>query len=512
MSTAATSARPSSPLARAPSVAIVTALAHEAVAVETVFGFPKPQPLPNSRTSRLAQYAEVPVVSGGTVSVVALQLLDMGNNTAAAMTAELLAAHPSIKHLIMCGIAGAVPHPKKPERHVRLGDVVVSNRNGIVQYDLVKQEVGFTERRFPPRPPSAALLQCVRRLHALELQGKRVWEQFTKAAVAARGKEWRRPPAALDMLDDGGRAIPHPADPARRRDQPRVFHGPIASANVLLKDPKLRDLLREQYGVMAAEMEGSGVADAGWLEDAGYLVVRGTCDYCNPAKGDTWQKYAAVIAAAFTRAVVEQLPADENASLASRSRRGRGRTSKSHSQQEWLLASIPLTDETRGYVELVLQHLEDALAIKLHRTYSAQVEIRELPPRVNTPRGDAVDGDNDQMVSEWRVLENGGDVSLPPPLALACYGTTFQTVAVLVRRGRERLTGFEGEVAVTPWPTQAPLVVSFRFSDGLTCSAVVRPEDRPAGAAPVTPPFTQDCLSRLEGPINVTLSLGAADE
>ena len=60
-----------------------------------------------------------------------------------------------------------------------------------------------------------------------------------------------------------------------------MFHGSIASANILLKDPHHRDALREQFGVKAVEMEGSGIADATWVGDTGYLVVREICDYCD---------------------------------------------------------------------------------------------------------------------------------------------------------------------------------------------------------------------------------------
>lgn len=58
---------------------------------------------------------------------------------------------------------------------------------------------------------------------------------------------------------------------------PRVFHGPIASANILLKVPEKRDELRDKFKVKAAEMESSGIADATWgAGRGGYLVIRGS--------------------------------------------------------------------------------------------------------------------------------------------------------------------------------------------------------------------------------------------
>ena len=59
---------------------------------------------------------------------------------------------------------------------------------------------------------------------------------------------------------------------------------------------------------LAIEMEGSGIADATWNDSVGYLVVRGICDYCDSNKNDLWQGYAAVVAATYTRALLESMP------------------------------------------------------------------------------------------------------------------------------------------------------------------------------------------------------------
>jgi nucleoside phosphorylase len=82
----------------------------------------------------------------------------------------------------------------------------------------------------------------------------------------------------------------------------------IASADTLLKDPKLRDELRDRFGVRAVEMEGSGVQTAAWASGIDILVVRGICDYCDAHKNDIWQNYAALVAAAYARALIEILP------------------------------------------------------------------------------------------------------------------------------------------------------------------------------------------------------------
>ena len=38
-----------------------------------------------------------------------------------------------------------------------------------------------------------------------------------------------------------------------------------------------------------------------------YFIVRGICDDCDKNKNDVWQPYAAVVAAAYTRALLETM-------------------------------------------------------------------------------------------------------------------------------------------------------------------------------------------------------------
>lgn len=55
-------------------------------------------------------------------------------------------------------------------------------------------------------------------------------------------------------------------------------------------------------------MEASGIAHATQNHEAGCLVVRSICDYCDSCKNDDWQQYAAVVAAAYKRALIESMP------------------------------------------------------------------------------------------------------------------------------------------------------------------------------------------------------------
>ena len=278
--------------------------------------------------------------SGRPVTVAIGTMVKVANNSAAARASQMHRDCPGVRHIIMTGIAGAVPNIRKVEDHVRLGDLVISDVNGVVQYDLQKETDEVIEYRGTSFPPSSELLEAAQAVPIGSTDEARSWEGQIVAASTALGPAWERPDATKDRFEDtflapdgilptvavwlgkcrravrrlsqpsdakSGVVLEHPFDPDRVPGQPRVFVGRIASGNNLLKKASRRDELRKTHGVKAVEMEGAGIAESTWLEGIGYLVVRGTCDYCDRNKNDVWQKHAAVIAAVFTRHIISQL-------------------------------------------------------------------------------------------------------------------------------------------------------------------------------------------------------------
>lgn len=251
--------------------------------------------------------------------VVVTLLSKMGNNPATAVSSNLLRSFPNISDVIMVGIAGGVPNPGNTEDHVRLGDIVVSMDAGVVQFDFGKLEQivhdgeparkHFTIRASDP-PPSSRLQQAVRIQEARRVRGERPWEGYIARATVLENAA--RPSGATDILYDSqvpNKIIPHPADATRVPEQPKLHYGLIGSSNMLLKEPQLRDRLRDEYKIRAIEMEGSGIATSTWMSGTtGYLLIRGICDYCDSHKNDVWQGYAAAVAAAYVRALIESIP------------------------------------------------------------------------------------------------------------------------------------------------------------------------------------------------------------
>ena len=295
------------PYAGAPSVMLVCALPKETHAVRSILDESSPEPIagppgdPN-------HYWTGAFGSNGVTRRVLVATSGMGNNNAAIVATHALRSfRDDIDYLIMVGIAGGCPNPAKPDEHVRLGDIVVLNEQGLLQYDFTKRTNTGDAIRRSAQLPSKALLEAAKTLAIRELAGETPWEETI--AAAAKG-ESRRPAAKTDLLHDAhGAHVAHPKQARRKNGKPLVHHGAIGSANILLKDPSSRDMLRDSYNVRAVEMEGSGLQDAGWHVEKDIMVVRGVCDYCDPFKTDTWQAYAALVAAAYARALVEAIPA-----------------------------------------------------------------------------------------------------------------------------------------------------------------------------------------------------------
>jgi nucleoside phosphorylase len=201
----------------------------------------------------------------------------------------------------------ACPNLAKVQDHVRLGDIVIGT-GGILEYDFVKETREGRKIRSAPQKPSARLLTIARDLQSEELLGSRPWDDFVTAATTKLGQSYSRPDNATDVLHNDATIVPHPVDASRLPGLPRIHSGAIGTADTLQKNPNERDGLRDVFGVRAIEMEASGIQSAAWAQGKDAFVVRGICDYCDDYKNDDWQNYAALIAAAYARALVERMP------------------------------------------------------------------------------------------------------------------------------------------------------------------------------------------------------------
>jgi nucleoside phosphorylase len=234
-------------------------------------------------------------------------------NAAASGCANLIRSFASITMVVMVGTAAGVPNPHRPERHVRLGDIVVASQ-GVVDYDHIRAVEGGTQPRRPFPVPSPRLAQCADMLKADEISGHRAWEQWLDPSRRPELRGYGRPPERTDVLhDSAGWPLRHPRrdHSGHRKGLPKVHYGLIGSADRSLSDIATRDQLAARHGFLAVEMEGAGIGIGSFLQGREWFVVRGISDYGDPHRDETWRRYASLAAAAYVRALLARcLPLD----------------------------------------------------------------------------------------------------------------------------------------------------------------------------------------------------------
>jgi nucleoside phosphorylase len=285
-----------------PTIGIVTALAVEGAAVHLLVDGVQPEHGPDDPNHYHRGW--LPGADPDHPHRVVTTILPQdGTRGAAAACTDLLRSFPSVRCVVMCGIAGGIPAPDRPDQHVRLGDVVVGT-DGIVDYGHVWRVDGTEELRRAVTGMSADLLRAARALQSAERLGRRPWEQWLATPPAGFDRPRR------DPLTIGGRAAAHPD---RRRSGhpvglPKVHYAAVGSTDQLLRDERRRNELAGKYYIRAVEMETAGIAAAAALRGVHWFVVRGIADYCDVHKDNRWHPYASLAAAAYVRALLAACP------------------------------------------------------------------------------------------------------------------------------------------------------------------------------------------------------------
>ena len=293
-----------------PSIGIIVALPEEDFAVRQCLGARRVGMFSND--PNFYSIATVSSSWGGPYTeVVIASLSRQGTNSAAAATTSLLRSFPSVTDIIFCGIAGGVPNGSNQHDGIHLGDVLVSDRRGVVQYDSVAIRNGNREDRSILPPPSARLLHAVSRLRS-DLEGvtcptKFEWVERLRRFVDENPNYSRPSPSSDIVFDDMGDKI----DRACHRidsNTPYAYYGAIGSSNALLRDHLYREQLRSTVNIIGFEMEGAGTAEAVHHFSKGYLLIRGVCDYGDDrTKNDAWHRYAAAAAACYMKSVLKRV-------------------------------------------------------------------------------------------------------------------------------------------------------------------------------------------------------------
>ncbi|CAJ0552603.1 Ff.00g006810.m01.CDS01 [Fusarium sp. VM40] len=233
-----------------------------------------------------------------------------GNNNATNVLTNLTRTFPLIRHGLMVGIGGGVPG----KLDVRLGDIVVGSR--VMQYDFGKVMAGGRiQTTAVPRVPSHFFLTAITTLRARhELNSSRI------SGILCEKMEgyptYDRPETADDLFEpsymhDLSQKTCRECDRSqltqrepRQSSQPVIHYGGIASSNQVMRDAMTRDRLARELDIICFEMEAAGLMDV-----LPCLPIRGIYDYSDSHKAKEWQRYAAAVAAAYARELLETLPA-----------------------------------------------------------------------------------------------------------------------------------------------------------------------------------------------------------
>ncbi|XP_028967741.1 uncharacterized protein LOC100906803 [Galendromus occidentalis] len=323
-----------------PTIAIITAQFCEKVAVDAMIS-------DKNTFVRFKTEGESNVYTLGNIGchrVVATKLPAVGHQRGAMIaagntTTRLLGTFQNVDHVILVGCGGGVPHFTDHTKHVRLGDVVVSDkpagidRNNYIYMFAEKIKTSPNEDRSPSPPGSFNLKTWLPPEDKLQRAAHRVieenvaWEDYIAegfkqlqktAAHSDEENDFMRPPDESDKLfmGIGGNdviEVGHPCAPpgaanSRVPGHPSVHFGAVASGGMVALDDAQRQEFASQHGILAFDSEFNSVVESvyGNRKD-NYLVLRGVADYRDGTKRKDWQAYSALVAAAYMRAVVENL-------------------------------------------------------------------------------------------------------------------------------------------------------------------------------------------------------------
>lgn len=288
--------------------------------------------------------------------MVLAQMPGMGKANAAGVASDLRTSFDGIKLGILVGICGGVPKTAEGAE-ILLGDVVISKTvvqidfgrqypHGFVRKDTLEENLGrpnseiraflekmsgqLSHQRMEERTTCYSKELCkVKRLEYPGAENDELYEPHYRhkhqlggsCTVCAQCRNMNDEvcdialnPSCIDLMCNDKYLVPRnrtlrvedldfgvPTMDAEGIRQPSIHFGRVGSGDVVMKCGQIRDDIAEREKVIAFEMEGAGL----W-ECLPTVVVKGVCDYADSHKSKEWQGYAAITAAACTRAFLEE--------------------------------------------------------------------------------------------------------------------------------------------------------------------------------------------------------------
>lgn len=245
---------------------------------------------------------------------------------------RLLGTFQKVDFVFIVGVAGGIPHYTDYNRHVRLGDVVISNvpsEHSFVN-DNVKQKpycyVYSNGEDYKTYFPVNSCLQSIAKSLQAQFDGKKPWETYYEEGLYSLKEkienDFTRPAANTDKLymNIGNRDVievqhPQPQEAVDSSEGPtmRLHCGPIGSGYDLIKSDTLRTDFSKKYGLIATDVEFNSVLDSivGNCRDS-FMLVKGISDYKDGMSTKKWQNYASLAAASVMKSIICAMDAPTN--------------------------------------------------------------------------------------------------------------------------------------------------------------------------------------------------------
>ncbi|XP_064637244.1 uncharacterized protein LOC135493677 [Lineus longissimus] len=314
-----------------PTVGIVTALYCEKQAVDAMIENKTTYVKYSAKTKGDSSVYTIGKI--GKIKVVCTKLSRVGRGRGEAIAAgnaitRLLGTFSRIEHVIVTGVGGAVPNPGDYEKHVRLGDLVVSFAAAAKdpvyihcdKMEPVNGEYNFLTRTWFPKERAMQGVAMDMQEMLAEHRTKYPWETFIdegKEAMSSEESGFYKPASRNDRIfvpNSGGSLIEyeHPQPPPGhyvREGQPRIHFGAFGAGRFVSRNDRIREDFSNLCGVIAYDYEFYAVMES--LEGNrcdSFIVIRGMADYADGTKQKDWQPYSSLVAAAFTKAFVMAIP------------------------------------------------------------------------------------------------------------------------------------------------------------------------------------------------------------
>ncbi|KAI0908752.1 purine and uridine phosphorylase [Ustulina deusta] len=241
---------------------------------------------------------------------------EYGTGSAAALASQAKKFFPNLWFGLLVGVAAGLPNLlRKPARDIRLGDILVAlpegESAGLVAYDLGRETAndGFQPLRLGHVLASTepVIRSAIGSIKLRTLKTSQLFLQYYEAMKDEEHDEgtFSDPGQDNDILyetaEDGTEKLVNRQSRVVSQ-RTRVWYGPIGSGEKLLKNALKRDELRDKYNIIGLEMEAAGT-----MNRIPVGVIRGVCDYGDVHKNKEWQPYAAAMAAAYAKAVLNEI-------------------------------------------------------------------------------------------------------------------------------------------------------------------------------------------------------------